>query len=57
MFFSSYLTPLFLFEMLNKLKTLAISCVAFVGILAALGGIQPTSIGALHQPELPRSCK
>lgn len=43
--------------MLNKLKTFAISSVAFVGILAALGGIQPTSIGALHQPELPRSCE
>lgn len=43
--------------MLNKLKTFAISCVAFVGILAALGGIQPASIGFLHQPELPQSFK
>lgn len=43
--------------MLKRFKTLAISSVAFVGLLAALGGIQPTSIGAFHQPELPKNCK
>jgi cyclic lactone autoinducer peptide len=43
--------------MLNKLKTLAISSIAFVGVLAAMGGIQPTSIGYLYQPELPQSFK
>jgi len=43
--------------MLSKLKTMAISGIAFIGVLVALGGIQPASIGFLHQPELPQSFK
>jgi len=43
--------------MANRLKALALSSVATLGVLAALGGIQPMSIGSLHQPELPKSYK
>ena len=43
--------------MVTRFKAFALSCVAALGILVALGGLQPMSIGSLHQPELPKSCK
>ena len=43
--------------MLNKLKPMVLSGIAFLGVIVALGGIKPASIGTFHQPELPEGYK
>lgn len=43
--------------MFNKVKPMLFSCIAFVGMFVAIGGIHPTSICTFHQPELPKGYK